>query len=92
MDEILLAAPLEGDSFWDPVAASWPLMALLGAIVLVLTIGFVVWLVLQPEEPDMDTEHLVDEAIRADRDEAALIRRRLDADAGRTDVSDPELR
>ena len=92
MDEILLAAPFEGDSFWDPVAASWPLMALLGAIVLVLTIGFVVWLVLQPEEPDMDTEHLVDEAVRADRDEAALIRRRLDADAGRTDVSDPELR
>lgn len=92
MDETLLTAPLEGDSFWDPVAASWPLMALLGAICLVLTIAFVVWLVLQPEEPDMDTERLVDEAVRADRDEAALTRRRLDADAGRADVSDPELR
>ncbi|HJC68694.1 MAG TPA: hypothetical protein H9932_03305 [Candidatus Brachybacterium intestinipullorum] len=92
MDEILLAAPFEGDSFWDPVAASWPLMALLGAICLVLTIGFAVWLVLQPEEPELDTAPLVDKAVRADRDEAALIRRRLDADSGRADVAEPELR
>lgn len=101
MDQILLAAPWRsasphaapaGGSFWDPVAASWPLMALLGAICLVLTIGFVVWLVLQPEEPEMDTKPLVDKAVGKDRDRAALIRRRLDADSGRADVSDPELR
>jgi hypothetical protein len=52
----------------------------------------VIGLVLPPVEPHLDTEHLVDAAVRADRDEAALIRRRLDADAGRADVSDPELR
>lgn len=92
MDAILLAAPAEGSSFWDPVPATWPLMALLGAGCLLLTIGFVVWLVLQPEEPELDTKPLVDEAVGKDRGRAALIRRRLDADSGRADVSDPELR
>lgn len=92
MDTLLLAAPSEGDPFWDPVAATWPLMALLGAGCLLLTIGFVVWLVLQPDEPEQDTTPLVDKAVDRDRDRAALIRRRLDADSGRADVSDPELR
>jgi hypothetical protein len=67
-------------------------MALLGAICLVLTIAFVVWLVLQPEKPAKDTTELVDRAVDRDRGRAALIRRRLDADSGRADVADPELR
>ena len=96
MDALLLAAPphaapAEG-SFWDPVAATWPLMALLGAGCLLLTIGFVVWLVLQPDEPEQDTTPLVDKAVDRDLGRAALIRRRLDADSGRAGVSDPELR
>ena len=96
MDALLLAAPSHaapaGGSFWDPVAATWPLMALLGAGCLLLTIGFVVWRVLQPDEPEQDTTPLVDKAVDGDRGRAALIRRRLDADSGRADVSDPELR
>ncbi|WP_062946522.1 MULTISPECIES: hypothetical protein [Brachybacterium] len=92
MDVLLLAAPSQGDSFWDPVTATWPLMALLGAGCLLLTIVFVVWLVLQPDEPEQDTTPLVDKAVDRDRGRAALIRRRLDADSGRADVSDPELR
>lgn len=96
MDALLLAAPPHaapaGGSLWDPVAATWPLMALLGAGCLLLTIGFVVWLVLQPDEPEQDTTPLVDKAVDHDRGRAALIRRRLDADSGRADVSDPELR
>ncbi|MBB5832678.1 hypothetical protein [Brachybacterium aquaticum] len=85
-------APFEGDGFWDPVPASWPLMAILLAVCLLLTIAFVVWLVLQPEEPDVDTTPLVDKATRHDREDAALVRRRMDADAGRADLSDPQLR
>ena len=62
-------------------------MALLGAGCLLLTIGFVVWLVLQPDEPEQETTPLVDRAVDRDRGRAALIRRRLDADSGRADVS-----
>jgi hypothetical protein len=48
--------------------------------------------VLQPEKPAKDTTELVDRAVDRDRGRAALIRRRLDADSGRADVADPELR
>lgn len=85
-------SPFEGDPFWDPVAFSWPLLAILAAICLLLTIGFVVWLVVQPEEPELDTTPLVDKAIREDRETATTIRRRLDADTGRADAAEPDLR
>lgn len=83
---------MQGDSFWDPIAFSWPLFGIFLAITLVLTIGFVVWLVLQPDEPDHDTTDLVDKATEDDRDRARAIGRRLDADSGRADASEPELR
>lgn len=86
------ASLFEGDPFWDPVAFSWPLLLILAAICLLLTIGFVVWLVIQPEEPERDTTPLVDRATRADRERAARIHRRLDADTGRADAAEPELR
>ena len=86
------AHPLAGDPFWDPVAFSWPVLLILLAICLLLTIGFVVWTVLQPDEPDLDTTELVDKATRQDREKAATIRRRLDADTGRADAAEPELR
>ncbi|MFC7376115.1 hypothetical protein ACFQS2_02300 [Brachybacterium sp. GCM10030267] len=87
-----LAAPLEDDPIWDPVAFSWPLIGILLAITVLLTIGFVVWTVLQPDEPDHDTSGLVDKATRRDREQARTIHRRLDADSGRADTSEPELR
>lgn len=86
------AGTFEGDPFWDPVAFSWPVMLILGAICLLLTIAFMVWTVLQAEEPDLDTTPLVDKAVREDRDSATTIRRRLDADTGRADAAEPELR
>jgi hypothetical protein len=85
-------SPFEGDPFWDPVDFSWPLLAILGALCLLLTIGFVVWLVVQPEEPEHDTAPLVEKAARQDRRTAVTIRRRLDADTGRADTSEPDLR
>ncbi|MGO1481088.1 MAG: hypothetical protein ACTHWF_08175 [Brachybacterium sp.] len=81
-----------GDPFWDPVPFSLPLLLILAAICLLLTLGFVVWLVVQPEEPEVDTKPLVDKATRQDRETAVTIRRRLDADTGRTDPAEPELR
>ena len=81
-----------GDPFWDPIPFSWPLLLILVAICLLLTLGFVVWLVVQPEEPDISTKPLVDKAVRKDRENAMTIRRRLDADSGRADPADPELR
>lgn len=85
-------APFEGDAFWDPVPGSWLLMGILVAIVVVLTIVFLVWTAVQPDEPDHDTKELVDRAVRRDRERAASIRRRLDADSGRADTSEPDLR
>lgn len=82
----------EGDPFWDPIPFSWPLLLILVAICLLLTIAFVVWLVVQPEEPERDSKPLVDAATRRDRQRAHRIRRRLDADSGRADTSEPELR
>src|SRR5690625_7746197 len=60
----MFASPVlvEGDPFWDPVAWSWPAIGILLAGTVLATIVFVVWLVLQPEEPDQDTEDLVDKA------------------------------
>ena len=81
-----------GDPFWDPVPFSWPLMLILLALCLLLTIVFLVWMALQPEEPEDDTTALVDKATRQDRDSAATIRRRLDAETGRADPTEPELR
>lgn len=81
-----------GDSFWDPVTWSWPAIGILLAGTVLATIVFVVWLVLQPEEPDQDTEELVDKAVRSDRERARTIQRRLDADTGRDDTSEPDLR
>lgn len=87
------AAPsLASDPYWGPVTFSWPVLLILLAICLLLTIGFVVWTVLQPDEPDLDTTELVDKATRQDREKAATIRRRLDADTGRADAAEPELR
>ena len=86
------ASLFEGDPFWDPVSFSWPLMLILLALCLLLTIVFLVWMALQPEEPEDYTTALVDKATRQDRDSAATIRRRLDADAGRADSAEPELR
>jgi len=83
---------VEGDPFWDPVAWSWPAIGILLAGTVLATIVFVVWLVLQPEEPDHDTQDLVDKAVRSDRERARTIQRRLDADAGRDDTSEPDLR
>jgi len=80
------------DEFWDPIEATWPLMGIFLVVGLVLTIGFVVWLVLQPEEPDHDTTDLVDKAVDRDRERARSISRRQDADSGRADTSEPELR
>lgn len=85
-------APFQGDPIWDPVAWSWPVIGILLAVLAVLTIGVVVWTVLQPEEPDHDTDELVDKAVRRDRERARTIQRRLDADSGRADTSEPELR
>lgn len=84
--------PFRGDPFWDPVAFSWPLLLILVAVCLVLSIGLAVWLAIQPEEPDRDTRPLVDRATRRDRERAAMVRRRLDADTGRADAAEPELR
>ena len=90
----MFASPVlvEGDPFWDPVAWSWPAIGILLAGTVLATIVFVVWLVLQPEEPDQDTEDLVDKAVRSDRERARAIQRRLDADAGRDDTSEPDPR
>ena len=81
-----------GDPFWDPVPFSWPLLLILVAICLLLTLGFIVWLVVQPDEPENSTKPLVDKAVRHDRESAVTVRRRLDADSGRADPADPELR
>lgn len=78
--------------FWDPVAFSWPLLGILLGGTVVLTIAFLVWVVLQPEEPDLDTKPLVDKAVQRDLERAHIIARRLDADSGRADASEPELR
>lgn len=80
---VVLAAPFEGDPVWDPVGFSWPVLGILLAITAVLTIGFLVWTALQPEEPDHDTTALVDKATREDREQAAAVRLHLDADTGR---------
>lgn len=80
---------------WDPVPFSWPLLGILLVGTLVLTLGFVIWTALQREDPEGLSERstqLVDKAVRSDQERAALVRRRLDADAGRADSSEPELR
>lgn len=92
MSTVTVPLALVGDPFWDPVPFSWSLLLILTAICLLLTIGFVVWMVLQPEEPEADTKPPVDKATRQDRETAVTIRRRLDADTGRSDPSEPELR
>lgn len=89
---VAAASPWAAGTFWDPVPFSWTILLILGAICLLLTIAFVVWTVLQPEEPEVDTTALVDRATGRDRERAATIRRRLDADAGRADTAEPELR
>lgn len=79
-------------SFWEPVEFSWTILVILVAVCAVLTIGFMVWTALQRDEPDFDTTAEVDRAVRRDLDAAATLRRRLDADTGRADTSEPELR
>lgn len=85
-------SPFTGDPFWDPVAFSWPLLLILAAICVLLTIGFMVWVAVQPEEPEHTTKPLVDKATRRDRETAQTIRRRLDADTGRANTTEPDLR
>ncbi|MGP9683198.1 MULTISPECIES: hypothetical protein [unclassified Brachybacterium] len=89
---VVLAAPFRSDSFWDPVAFSWPLLGLLVALTAVLTIGFLTWAVLLPEQPEHDTRELVDRAVRRDRGRADDVRRGLEAEAGRADPSAPGRR
>src|SRR5699024_4667531 len=72
---------------WAPTAWSGSAIGIPLAGTVLATIVFGVWLVLQPEEPDQDTEDLVDKAVRSDRERARAIQRRLDADAGRDDTS-----
>ena len=85
-------APLEGDAFWDPVPGSWMVMGILLAVLVVLTIVFLVWTAIQRDSPDHSTKDLVDRAVRRDRERATSIRRRLDADSGRADTTEPDLR
>lgn len=91
---LLTAAPFEDSPFWNPdlPGSFWSVFGILLAGTAVLTIAFVVWMVIQPDEPEHDTTELVDKAVDRERDRARTISRRLDADAGRADTSEPELR
>lgn len=89
---MVIAGTFQGDPFWDPVPFSWPVLGLLLVGVLVLTLGVVVWTVLQPDEPAADTTELVDRAVDRDRTRAQSVTRRMDAESGRADAADPELR
>src|SRR5699024_12293902 len=77
----MFASPVlvEGDPFWDLVAWSWPAIGILLAGPVLATIVFVVWLVLQPAEPDQGTEDLVAKAVPGDRERARAIQRQLAA-------------
>lgn len=90
--ELLATGGFKNDPFWDPVEPSWPLFGILLAGTALLTIAFVVWLVIQPEEPEKDTAELVDQAVARDIDRARTVSRRQDADTGRADTAEPELR
>lgn len=91
---LLAAAPFEDSPFWNPdlPGSFWSVFGILLAGTAVLTIAFVVWMVIQLDEPEHDTTELVDKAVDRERDRARTISRRLDADAGRADTSEPELR
>ena len=73
--------------FWNPIEPSWELWLLLIIVLVLLTAGSTVWWLLTPDEPEMDTKELA-----RDREQARTISRRQDADAGRADTSEPELR
>ncbi|MGY5765743.1 hypothetical protein ACXET9_11130 [Brachybacterium sp. DNPG3] len=87
-----MTSPLHAGGFWDPVPFSWPLLGIMIAALLVLTVGFVLWTALQSDEPATAQEELVDRAVARDQEAARLARRRFEADAGRTDAHHPELR
>lgn len=91
---LLTAAPFEDSPFWNPdlPGSFWSVFGILLAGTAVLTIAFVVWMVIQPDEPEHDTTELVDRAVDRDRARTRTISRRLDADTGRADTSEPELR
>lgn len=78
--------------FWNPIEPSWELWLLLIIVLVLLTAGSTVWWLLTPDEPEMDTKELVDKAVARDRERARTISRRQDADTGRADTSEPELR
>lgn len=78
--------------FWATFESSWPLLAVLLGGTALLTIAFMVWTALQPDQPEFDTKPLVDKAVERDLERARTITRRLDADSGRADTSEPELR
>ena len=71
---LLAAAPFEDSPFWNPdlPGSFWSVFGILLAGTAVLTIAFVVWMVIQPDEPEHDTTELVDydeatfEAIRTE--------------------------
>ncbi|WP_114853326.1 hypothetical protein [Brachybacterium sp. YJGR34] len=88
------AAPFEDSAFWNPIPFSWPVALILLAVCALLTIAVVVWLVVQPDEPETGSRSraLVERATGRDRRRADTVRRRLEADAGRADPSEPELR
>ncbi|PMC74831.1 MULTISPECIES: hypothetical protein [unclassified Brachybacterium] len=87
-----LAGGFRGDPFWDPVPFDWTLMLILVAICLLLTLAVVVWLVMQPEEPEHSTKHLVDDAVQRDHDRARTIHQRMNAESGRADAAQPDPR
>ncbi len=79
MGDLILA-----DGFWDPVPFSWPVMGILLAGIAVLTVGFLIWLMLQPDEPDMSSSAEIKRATRRDREAAAQIMTSLSSEAGRS--------
>lgn len=71
-------------SLWtDPPAWSWVTFGVLCLIIVVLTVGFFIWMMLQPEEPADPEEDLVQKAVDRDRAAAADIAATQDADSGR---------
>lgn len=84
---------LKDDPFWDPVHYDGWLLVIGVVGIILATIGILVWYWLQPEEPDRrDRPDLVQKAVQRDQERAAHLRRRLDADTGRADANEPELR
>ncbi|MFC0672867.1 hypothetical protein [Brachybacterium hainanense] len=71
---------------WTTAPSLSPLaVVVLIAGTILLTIGFLIWLALTPDEPADTTREARRRLSERSRAEAARNRRRLDADAGRAD-------